>query len=145
MRALLMLPLCFALLACAEEVPPFKPYVLPSMPTTAAANKGVGQAMTDEKVTAPVEMSDLRETDHGPGRFMLCIRHVESNSTSRVPTYAVFFDNEDYKGARMSVMIDDCEKQAYHPYAGTPAAAATPAPAAAPTARHHHKQQQPPL
>jgi hypothetical protein len=143
MRALLMLPLCFTLLACAEEVPPFKPYVPPSMPTTAAANKGVAQAITDEKITAPVEMSDLRETDHGPGHFMLCVRHVESNSSSRVTTYAVYFDNDVYKGAQMSVMIDDCEKQAYQPYTGTPAAAASPTPAPAPTARHHHKQQPP--
>ena len=28
----------------------------------------------------------------------------------------MFFDNDDYKGSRMSVMIDDCEKQDYRPF-----------------------------
>jgi len=59
-------------------------------------------------------MSDLRETDHGLGRFVLCIRGVESKYR-QVGTYAVFFDNNDYKASRMSVMIDDCQKQDYRP------------------------------
>jgi hypothetical protein len=60
-------------------------------------------------------MSDLRHTDHGPGAFILCIRGVESKY-KRVVTYAVFFDNNDYKGLRLPVMIDDCEKQDYRPF-----------------------------
>ena len=92
-----------------------KAYVPPSMPTTAAASQGIKQAATEEKLTGPIEMSGLRETDHGPGRFVLCIRGVESKYR-RLGTYAVFFDNNDYKGSRMSVMIDDCEKQNYRPF-----------------------------
>ena len=83
------------------------------MPTVAAANEGIKKAAT-EKLTGPIEMSDLRETDHGPGRFVLCIRGVEAKYR-RVGTYAVFFNNNDYKGSRMSVMIDGCEKQDYRP------------------------------
>src|SRR5882757_4614697 len=111
MRALLVL-LCSTLAACASPVeqPPIKAYVPPSMPTTAAASAGIKNAVTEEKLTGPIEMSDLRETDHGPGRFVLCIRGVDSKY-KRVRTYAVFFDNNDYKGSRMSVMMDDCEKQ----------------------------------
>jgi len=86
-------------------------YVPPTMPTTAAASEGIKKAATEEKLTG---MSDLRETDHGPGRFVLCIRGVDLKY-GRVGTYAVFFDNNDYKGSRMSVMIDDCEKQDYRP------------------------------
>jgi hypothetical protein len=96
------------------ELPLLKAYVPPSMPTTAAASEGIKKAATEEKLTGPIEMSDLRETDHGPGRFVLCIRGVELKYR-RVGTYAVFFDNNDYKGSRMSVMIDDCEKQDYRP------------------------------
>src|ERR1700726_1817319 len=108
---------CFTLAACAPavELPPMKAYVPPSMPTTAAASEGIKKAATEEKLTGPIEMSDLRETDHGPGRFVLCIRGVESKYR-RVGTYAVFFDNNDYKGSRMSVMMDDCEKQDYRPF-----------------------------
>jgi hypothetical protein len=69
----------------------------------------------EEKLAGFIEMSDMRQSDHGPGRFALCIRSAESASGPR-RTYAVFFDNDDYKGVRMSVMIDDCEKQDYRPF-----------------------------
>jgi len=115
-RALAVLLFCSTLAACSSpaELPLWKPYVPPSMPTTDAAGKGIKQAATEEKLTGPVEMSDLRHTDHGPGSFVLCIRGVDEKYR-RVGTYAVFFDNNDYKGSRMSVMIDDCEKQDYRP------------------------------
>jgi hypothetical protein len=141
MRVLLVLPLCFALAACShsEDLSPIKPYAPPSTPTMAAVNKGIAQAVTEEKVIGPVEMSDLRETDHGPGRFVVCIRGVEPKY-KRPTTYGVFFDNDDYKGARMSVMIDDCAKQIYRPYKGAPSATPpSPAPAPAPAGRRHRK------
>jgi hypothetical protein len=84
------------------------------MPRMAAASEGIKKAATEEKLTGPIEMSDLRETDHGSGRFVLSIRGVDLKYR-RVGTYAVFFDNNDYKGSRMSVMIDDCEKPDYRP------------------------------
>jgi hypothetical protein len=40
-------------------------------------------------LAAPIEMSDMRETDHGPGRFLLCKRGLEPKY-NRVVTYAVF-------------------------------------------------------
>jgi len=106
---------CFTLAACAPAVElPIPVYVPPSMPTEAAAAEGIKKATAEEKLTGPIERSDLRQTDHGPGRFVLCIRGVDAKYR-RVGTYAVFFDNNDYKGARISVMIDDCEKQNYRP------------------------------
>jgi hypothetical protein len=42
-------------------------------------------------------MSDLRQSDHGPGRFVVCMRGANSEFSPR-RTYAVFFDNEAYKG-----------------------------------------------
>ena len=42
------------------------------------ASKSTGpRAAADAQLTAPMEMSDLRETDHGPGRFLLCMRVLE--------------------------------------------------------------------
>jgi hypothetical protein len=116
MRVPAILLICLMLAACSPpvELPLWKPYAPPSMPTTDAASKGITQAVAQEKITGPIEMSDLRHTDHGPGSFVLCIRGVESKY-KRVGYYAVFFDNDDYKGSRMSVMIDDCEKQDYRP------------------------------
>jgi hypothetical protein len=144
MRAIAILLFCLTSAACSsvEDLAPAV-YVPPSMPTTEAAGKGIKQAATDAKITGPIEMSDLRQTDHGPGRFILCIRGVESKY-SRLVTYAVFFDNNDYKGSRLPVMIDDCEHQAFRPYVDlVPAAAATlPSPTPAPVGKHHRARQQ---
>ena len=110
-----LLLVCFTLAACAPDVElPIPVYVPPSMPTEAAAAEGIKKATAEEKLTGLIERSDLRQTDHGPGRFVLCIRGVDAKYR-RVGTYAVFFDNNDYKGARISVMIDDCENQSYRP------------------------------
>ena len=116
MRPIAMLLLCFTLAACGSsvELPLWKGYVPPSMPTADAMGKGIKQAAAEEKVTGQIEMSDLRPTDHGPGHFVVCIRGTESIQ-NRVGYYAVFFDNDEYKGSRASVILDDCEKQSYHP------------------------------
>ena len=115
MRAFVAL-LCLALAACSPQVEPtfIGTYVPPSAPTLAAIREGIKKAVAEEKLTGFIEMSDLRQSDHGPGRFELCIRGTRSESSPR-RTYAVFFSNDDYKGVRMSVMIDDCEKQDYRP------------------------------
>ena len=111
---------CLTLAACSwADDPSIPPYVSPSMPTTEAAGKGVKQAAADAHLTAPIEISDLRATDHGPGRFIMCIRGVESKY-HRVVTYACHLrrvlDNNDYKGLRLPVILDECEKQSYRPF-----------------------------
>ena len=105
---------CLTLAACSAVESQIAPYVLPSMPTMEAAGKGIKQAAAEAKLTEPLEMSDLRQTDHGPGRYFLCIRGVESKY-KRVVMYAVFFNNDDYKGLRLPVILDECEKQDYRP------------------------------
>jgi hypothetical protein len=106
---------CLTLAACTTGVDSHVPaYVPPSMPTTDAAGKGIKQAAELAKLTDPIEISDFRETDHGPGRFIVCIRGVESKY-HRIVTYAVFFDNNDYKGQRLPVILDRCEMQSYRP------------------------------
>ena len=89
-------------------------YVPPSMPTMAAIAKGAKQAADEAKLKPPLQISDLRQTDHGPGRFMLCMRAMDPKSNLAV-TYAVFFDNDAYKGERLPVILDECEKQSYRP------------------------------
>jgi hypothetical protein len=112
-----LLLLCLTLAACAPpvELPLWKGYVPPSMPTTDAAGKGIKSAVAEYKLTGPVEMSDLRHTDFGPGSFMVCIRGVDEKYR-RVGYYAVFFDNDLYKGSRMSAIMEDCEKQDYRAF-----------------------------
>jgi len=106
---------CLTLAACStsESLPPMQPYVGPSMPTTTALIAGVKQAAAEAHLIAPLEMSDLRPTDHGPGHFMVCIRGVSNDS--RTGFYAVFFDNDSYMGSRLPAILDGCEKQSYRP------------------------------
>lgn len=117
MRPLVVLLLCSTLAACAApvELPLWKPYVSPSAPTTAAVGDGIKRAVAEEKVGNPIEISAVRQTDHGLGAFVICLRGAGSASGQRT-TYAAFFNNNEYKGSRMSVMIDDCEKQDYRPF-----------------------------
>jgi hypothetical protein len=93
MRAPIVLVLCSTLAACStsESLPPMAPYVPPSMPTTEAVGKGIKQAATDAHLIGPIEMSDLRPTDHGPGHFIVCIRGVSNDF--RTGFYAAFFDD----------------------------------------------------
>jgi hypothetical protein len=138
-----MLLFCSTLAACSsieDLAPPV--YVPPSMPTSEATGKGIKQAAADASITEPIEISDLHQTEHGPGRFTLCIRGVESKYR-RVVTYAVFFDNNDYKGSRLPVMLDDCENQAFRPFVDvTPAVASTPTSPTPAPADHRHRAHQ---
>jgi hypothetical protein len=71
-------------------------------------------------------MSDLRPTDHSPGGYFVCLR--EASSTSEKHTvYSVFYDNDEYKGSRVSV-IDACEAQAFTQIDTEPAPSPSPSP-----------------
>jgi hypothetical protein len=102
---------CFVLAACSSV------YDLPlvTAPDPEAATKAAKQASNEEKLVGSVEVSAVREAHPvSPGPYILCIRGAES-ATALHRTYAVFFKNNDYVGARMSVMIDSCEKQTFTP------------------------------
>jgi hypothetical protein len=114
MRALLIL-LGLTLSGCSSalESAIIGPYVAPSAPTLAAALRGAKQAAAEEKLTGFIEISDVRGSDHGPGRFVMCLRGASGFSPRR--SYAVFFDDDNYKGARLAVMVDDCDRQDFRP------------------------------
>jgi hypothetical protein len=118
---------CLALPACDPGVPaPPVVYVPPSMPTTEVLGKAIKLAATEAHLTGPIEISDLRPTDHGPGHFMLCIRGVSNDS--RTGTYEVFFDNNTYMGLRLPAILDACEKQNYRSVPAEPEKNAGPKP-----------------
>jgi hypothetical protein len=105
---------CLALAACDSGVPaPPVVYVPPSMPTFPAANAGIKEAIGYAKLLPPIEISDFRPTDFGPGRFVACIRGVSNDY--RTGTYAVFFNNNQLLGLRLPVG-SDCEHQNYRPF-----------------------------
>ena len=115
MREPLIALVCLTLAACSGTDSTSVSFVPPSMPTMEAMGKGVKKAAEEAKLKPPIEISDLRQVDHGPGRFMLCMRAMDPKSNLAV-TYAVFFENEDYKGLRLPVILDACEKQSYRPF-----------------------------
>ena len=90
-------------------------YLPPSPPTQAAVVAGVKAAAAAAKFSPPLEVSDVRPTDHGPGRYFVCIREVVSPTSEKRPTYSVFYNNDEYKGERQSVILDACENQAFTP------------------------------
>jgi hypothetical protein len=48
--------------------------VRPNPPTRPAVLQGIVQAAKEEGLTGALEISDLRASDFGPGRWMICLR-----------------------------------------------------------------------
>ena len=114
-------------------------YVPPSAPTQDAVITGLKAAASEAKLTAPLEVSTVRPTDHGPGHFFACLKgtiqlsptspNTAADGSAREPSnqppspstvpraifLSVFFDNDVYKGARQSVIMDACETQQFAP------------------------------
>ena len=138
----LLLVLCAASLAACSFEPNLAP--LPDVPLAPPAPEkafaGARTAATAEKLVEPIEISEVRPANSlGPGEYMLCIRGSRTATDPR-RTYAVFFHNDDYKDTRPSIIMDQCEKQAYSPLPPGPADAtpATVASAPAKHEKHHH-------
>src|SRR6266849_4578731 len=104
---------CFVLTACSSSSVCNPPPV--SAPDAEAATKAAKKASNEEKLVGSVEVSAVREAHPAsPGPYILCLRGAESATAPR-RTYAVFFINNDYVAARMSVRIDSFEAQPFTP------------------------------
>jgi len=84
---------CFVATGCSPsiELPPAS-YVPPSPPSAKAEYDGANQAAVETKLTGSVEISDVRESDHGPGRYVVCLRGSDSPFSPR-RTYAARSDD----------------------------------------------------
>jgi hypothetical protein len=137
-RAAVLLTLVLA--ACASDPGlPLPAYVPASPPTQKAIIASSNAAATEAKLAAPQQISDVRPSDHGPGHYFVCLREANPPSEGLPRYYSVFFDNDVYKGSRLSVMIDECEKQTFTPLPPAPTEPAVPAltePADAKPAKH---------
>ncbi len=74
--------------------------------------KGLTNVVAEAKLTKPVEVSALRKADRGPGDYFVCLREVRPPPDQPHRTYSVFFD-AIYAGSRLSVILEECEKQQY--------------------------------
>ena len=105
--------LSLMLAACSSDFSTAPPdYVAPSPPTEQSVVASAKAVAADLKMTGPLEISAVRPTDLGPGRFFVCLRQADPTIAKRQP-YSVFFDNDSYKGSRQSVIREACETQAY--------------------------------
>jgi hypothetical protein len=125
--------LSLMLAACSSDPSlPASTYVPPSPPTQKAIVPVATAAAAEVKLAGPLQISAVRQTDHGgPGQYFICLREANPPSDKRQRYYSVFFDNDTSKGFRLSVIMDECETQAFSPL---PTAAPTiPAANAKPT------------
>jgi hypothetical protein len=100
---------------CSPVEMPSVAYTAPSPPTQAAVVAGVKATATAAKLSPPLEVSDVRPTDHGLGSYFVCVREAVSPTSEKHPTYSVFYNGDEYKGERLSVILDACENQAFTP------------------------------
>ena len=98
-----------------------------------------GKCTTDQahEVVPKCESFEVRFPDGGPSRFFywddLPSRPAQAGHGHQRSGAAAFFDGDNYKGSRLSVIMDECETQAFDPL--LTAAPTTPAPNAKP-AKH---------
>ena len=107
---------CLVVAACssASDGPAPPPRVRPSAPSPEAALAGAKVAVVEEKLVGLVEVSAVRPAVVGPGQYFLCLRGAQSPSGPR-RTHAVFFNNDDYRGSRLSAINEACEAEAFRP------------------------------
>jgi hypothetical protein len=117
-------------------------YVAPSAPTRAAVILGLSRAVAEEKLTRPIEMSDLRKVElGGMGSYFVCLREANPSSGKQA-TYSVFYDNDDYKGVRASVIFEHCETQQFTQVDLPPPKGPEPSPSASPSPSPSHRHGQ---
>jgi hypothetical protein len=115
-RALFPILLSLMLAACSSEtILPASTYVPPSPPTQKAIVPVATAAAAEVKLAGPLQISAVRQTDDGPGQYFICLREANPPSDKRQRYYSVFFDNDTSKGFRLSIIMDECETQAFSP------------------------------
>jgi hypothetical protein len=73
----------------------------------AAARRGA----SDEKLSGPVEVSELRKVERGGGDLFVCIR---ATTNPRI-TYVVAFTDGVFSFVRQSAITENCGQQQYSP------------------------------
>jgi hypothetical protein len=127
---------------CSSTDTPQPIYTPPVPPTQAAVIKGLGQAISEEKIAAPIEISALRRVEFGGfGRYFVCMRQLNPTS-ERHFVYSVFYDNEDYKGVRQSVIMEHCEAEAFTRIDVTPSPSSSPSPSPSPSPQSGRRKRQ---
>jgi hypothetical protein len=113
-------------------------YVAPSAPTEKAIGSAVAALANDGKLVSPLEISAVRPSDHGPGSYFVCVREVNPPPDKPRRYYSTFLENDNYRGSRLSVILDQCELQTYSPAPVAAPAPPPPTPDATPAKQKRH-------
>jgi hypothetical protein len=88
-----------------------------------------------------LEISAVRQSDHGPGSYFVCVKEANPAPDKPRRYYSTFLDNDTYKGSRQAVIMEQCELQTYGPApVAAPAAPPPPTEVAKPAKRKSRSQ-----
>ncbi len=117
LRVVLCLCLCLCLLlsSCSAWIdtsaePPAGPPI--KFLTVETIQNGIARAASEAHLPDPLEVSPLRKS-YTLGSEFLCLRQAGQVNQ---PPRAVFFDDGEYKGGRLSAIMEECERQTYSPF-----------------------------
>jgi hypothetical protein len=110
-----VLPLVLLLAACSGDLAnlPQPATINPPTPSAAKVVAALKTVATEAKLEPPLETSAPMEASAmSSARWIICLRSGASEESKR-RTYSVFFKNDDYVSARMSVVIEPCGAQVF--------------------------------
>lgn len=96
----------------ADEMLPPVNDAQPSL-TEDIVRKGIVSAVNEAHLTEPLEISSMRPSNNGLATEFLCLRQKPPASTG---PRAVFFGQGKYQLSRLSVIMEECERQTYIPF-----------------------------
>ena len=144
MRRIPTILLCLLTGACSTLPPP----EVEPPPDETQLKAGLNQAIAESHFARPVEVTDVINAPASSTQpWMVCMRSASSGEAGR-PTYAVFFGKDatgkygQYSRSRYSVFAENCETQAYHPFADTGTPAASPSASPTPEPKKHRRHNQ---
>lgn len=113
-------PLLFLLLSGCSSIWADTSLPTPEAPHEASLSdktlrEGIAQAADDAHLQGPIETSSLRKTNLGLGSSFVCLREAKPTADKPSSPYSVFYEGDTFKGARLSAISEECERQAYVP------------------------------
>jgi hypothetical protein len=111
-------PLCVLLTACSTSVAE-PPSTTIGAPDPSKVTESLQKVAAEAKLQEPLEISaPIRAHPISSDPWIICLRSGATELSKRRP-YAVFYKGNDYVAARMSVIVDRCEGQAFTAFAGS--------------------------
>jgi hypothetical protein len=83
----------------------------PQPPGEVDVRTNAKKAAAEAKLNGPIEISEIRRVERGPGEFYVCVRAIND----RRNTFTVAYVKNAYSYIRRSVIMEECGSQQYSP------------------------------